>query len=428
MQSRLTVVALLGAMALAACTSNVPPASPATPSPTATEARSPSSMPTVGATPTAALPSATPRPTDVGPLTLQIPEAAVHKLSRGAPSATFGSRVFRSSSPSRKTGASIFMGDFATGTSLMLVTLAKGHDIDGMAATADRVIWVETWRDHPSPPSNLTPGCTDAGKPLRWKISAMVLASRARTVLAAGTNTRTAVTGECADVNPPVVAADGERVAYTLEAPTPGKPAANRIVVRSLVDGTVIRRIQSQGLVHDLQLDGRAIAYRDLPAQHPHDAIVDPFDGALMATTDDSAPPAQIDEHVGVSGLGGGQLAWAGSGATDGSISTTTLGSDIVSRSVGFVEPDFVTEQAGQVAVGDGVIAWIFYGDTGDTTTSRLAISLSEQLAVRFIPGFFAPDFVAIRGGWLVWDSYLGTPTNWPAGLYGIPITDLPAQ
>ena len=431
MQSRLTVVALLGAVVLAACTSNVPPTSPATPGPTASAARSPSGAPTILATPTAALPSATPTPspTDIGPPTLAIPDAAVHVWKDGGAAVSFGSRFFGWESTRRNTTTSITTGDLATGKSLALATLAKGHGVTEMAATTDRLIWVETWRDHPSPPSHSVPGCVDAGKPLRWRISAIGLASHAQTTLASGTNRRTAVDGECADVNPPVVAADGDRMAYTIEAPTPGKPAANRIVVRSLVDGTVIRRVQSQGLVRDLQLDGRAIAYRDLPAQHPPEAFVDPFDGTLMATTDDSMPPAEIDEHVGVSGLGGGRLAWVNTGAADGSMSTTVLGSDVVFRSLGFVAPDFVADGVEQIAVRGDLVAWIVSGLDGDIGTSRLAFWRSPDPSTRYVAGFLQPDYVGLSGGWFVWDATLSDPgVKWPAGLYGLPLAALSAH
>lgn len=429
MHTRRALFGLVAVLAMG-CASTVPPssslptASPApasAPLPTASPSRSPVVVPSA---PSSA--AASPQPF---PLTLLVPDPAVHVLPSEQPWATYGSLSIGETPFGRSARVSLTMSDLATRTTVTLATLAKGHALAQVATTADRVVWVEIWRDHPSPSSNQVPGCVDAGKPLRWKVAALVIATRKASTLASGTNVRTAVGGECADVNPPVIGADADRVAYTLEAASPAHPVANRIVVRSLLDGTKVRSVTSTGLVRDLLLDGQAIAYRDNTNVDRGSGTVYPFDGRLMAIADDAAAPTVLDEHVRAAGLGGGRLAWIRGDATDGSMWTAMLGSDQRLHVTGFVAPDFTANGADQIDVSGAVIAWTVTGLAGDINTSRLAAWLNGDPSARYVAGFLDPDYVGVSGGWLVWDATLSDPgVKWPAGLYGMPITDLPAQ
>lgn len=397
--------------------------SPAAQVPVASSSGSPadrsSAAPPSSAPPSAASPSSTPP-------TLAVPEGPLHVLPAGAPWATYGSRALETTAGVKSTVAgTLTMSDLATGRTVTLATLPEHHEVAQAVTTADRVSWVETWRDHPSPPTNAVPGCVDAGKPLRWEISALVIATGRRSVVASGTNVRTAIGGECADVNPPVIAAEGGRVAYTLEAASPDRPVANRIVVRSLDDGHEIRSITTAGLVQNLLLDGQTIVYRDLTTFDPLSSIVDRADAHLMVVVDDAAAPTQLDEHVDAVGLGGGRIAWSRRDSADGSVWTVMLGSRAREHLTGLAGSDFAAETVSQIAVSADLIAWTVWGRIGDLNTSRLAAWRRGEPSPRFVAGFDQPDYVGISAGWLVWNASINDLEGKPAGLYGIPLAAL---
>lgn len=404
----------------AGCATTPPSVSPETSAtPVSTGSPSPSAL---IASPTAT-PTSTPTPTAT-PLLVTVPIEALRSLPMGA-SAVFGSRVFTFDSSKTGTLETITMRDLATGAASVLGRTSEGHYVDAIVATATRLLWVETWRrDHPTPPGYAL--CLDQGRPLRWRIVVMVLATRARSVIASGSNVRTAIDGECADVNPPVIAVDGDRVAYTLELASRAHPFANRIVVRSLVDSTRIRTIATAGLVEDLALHGPVVAYRDNVGSDPSLGAIDPYDGRLMVATADDAPPVRLDVHVRAASIGEGRIAWARADTTDGSVWTEVLGSHTKRLLRPVLAPDFQPESVSQIAVGRATVAWVIWGTANsDTGTSRLALWTDGGLGPGLVDGFAQPGYVALGGGWLVWDAELGADGGEPGGLYGLPVSAL---
>jgi len=377
----------------------------------------------------------TPGPTSVpgrspAPATMSIPAGALRSLPGLGPRAAQGPLVYGELNrvAGESTGDAVALGDLTSGLVRPLIRLAAGHALADLAATDGRVVWVETWRDQPSPPGNAIPGCVDAGKPLRWRIRTLVPGAPAQDV-ASGTNVRTAIGGECADVNPPVVAIDGDRLAYALEAATSASPVGNRIVVVSLASGSAIRTISTTGLVLDLRLSGTAIAYREcLPTFD--DATVEPLDCRVMATASDDRLPAPVEAHASALALGGTRLAWVRSEAGDGSIFTSVLGSDEIVRVAVPLDATLAVQGARLLAASDGVVAWSVDGtEIGGSEagfwTSRLAVWLPGDPSARLLRGHGPPDFVAVGGGWLVWRDYVGKAGGAPEGLYGVPLEAL---
>jgi hypothetical protein len=380
-------------------------------------------------------PSPSPTPPD-----LALPDSPLRVLPAGTPWSTFGSRALETASGDTSTaGWTLTLSDLATGRTVTLATLPAHHEVAGAVLTADRVVWVETWRDLTTPSTGdaspivttaisryaTVPGCVDAGKPLRWTITSLVVATGRRVVVASGTNVRTAIDGECADVNAPVIAAEGERVAYTVEAASRDHPVANRIVVRSLDDGHEVRTITSAGLVRDLGLAGQTIVYRDNTVLDPGGATVDPWDGRLMVVSDDGAAPTLLDDHVRAVGIGGGRVGWSRTDAADGSVWTVSLGSGTTAHLTGLATSGFVPDLVSQIAVSTDLVAWVVWGRIGDLGTSRLAVWRRGNESPQFVAGFAQPDYVGISAGWLVWDATLGDPNGKPAGLYAFPLASL---
>ena len=385
------------------------------PTPTVAVA-SPSEAPSATAT---EAPTDTPEPT---PGLVTIPTASVRSMAEGA-SVTFGSRVFAVANGRSTDRASITMRDFASTTSTVLVRTIAGHQIGGIAATADRLIWVETWRDHPSPPSNAVPGCVDVGKPLRWRVVAILIASSGvQSVVASGTNLRTAFGGVCNDIDAPVMAADGDRVAYTLEAGTRTNPFANRIVVRSLATGAQIRSITTVGIVQGLDLNGQAILYWDDLATPESTPYAVPFDGSLRLAAGDGTVPSLVDVHVSGAALSGTRVGWISATATDGSVWTESLTSGAKQQLQVVDVADFHPDGASAIAVSNGTVAWIAQGEGSDSVgTSRLGLWTVGGIGPGILDQFGQAEFVGISGGWLAWDASTNGPDGQPSGLYGLP-------
>jgi hypothetical protein len=84
---------------------------------------------------------------------------------------------------------------------------------------------------------------------------------------------------------------------------------------------------------------------------------------------------------------------------------------------------DFRPGGASQIAVGGAMIAWVVVG-TADTdlATTRLALWTEGGAGPGLVDGFAQPDFVALSGGWLVWDATINDVVGHPAGMYGVPV------
>lgn len=380
--------------------------------------QSPSAGPSMAPSPPAELSGTPGAPPSTSPAAiLTIPSGAVHSLSFSlslhSPLAVLGSRVFvleGTGSGSR----TLRVGDLATGKTVALAKLDPGHDISALAVTADRVAWVETWRIGSTGNCNgLVPCCPGQGRPLNWRIMGLVVASGLRSVVASGTNTRTAYQGECADVNAPALAADGDRVAYTLEAAASGAPLGNRIVLRSLADGSMIRSVMTKGFVAWLGLSAHALAYREALGVQLDGGSVQ--DAQLMLATADDRTPALVDVHAISAAVSGDLLVWGRFDATDASIWTTSLSGGARTHVAGPSVPDFKAQgEAGSwwVSLSDGYAAWVTSGTLKDAEQSAIPFLWNVgQPSARLVALPTAIDFVSVSGGWLIWEDMGSRPT-----------------
>ncbi len=357
-----------------------------------------------------------PSPASVGPIVL--PSGAVQDLPAGiwgaAPdgqhSIVGGGAYVLSRTVAKTPTYSVRSVDLATGALTTLATIKTGHNASALASTAVGLVWLETWHD--SPPVGGAGGDPYAGQPLGWQLVELALPDGVLKTIASGSNTRIAVEGEAAGVNPPVIAADGYRLAYTLEAARQDAPFATRIVVMSLSTGAVIRQIDTSGYVAQVGLSGEAIFYREaLNGSGP--ASVNPADAHLMLAPTDGETPREIDHHVHDATIGGDILAWAREDATDASIRTVSLATGEVSTLRG---PSMTVAQGQRgpssgLLVTPGLIAWMVQvQDPNSAWSTELVIWQTGQSVGRVVSGLAQPDFAALGDAWLIWHEQLPLP------------------
>jgi hypothetical protein len=356
-------------------------------------------------------------PTSSPAAILTIPDGAAHSLSFStsfhAPLAVQGSRVFVLEGIGQRS-RTLRVGDLTTGKTVTMATLDPGHDISTLGVTAGRVAWVETWRIGATGNcGGAVPCCPGQGQPLNWRIVGLVVASGVRSVVASGTNLRTAFEGECADVNAPALAIDGDRVAYTLEATASGAPLGNRIVVRSLADGSTVRSVMTKGFVAWLGLGAHSLVYREALGLQLDGSSVQ--DAQLMLATADDRAPELVDSHVISAAVSGDLLAWGRFDATDASIWTTSLGNGPRTHVAGPSVADFKAQgEAGSrwVSLTDRYAAWVTSGTLKGGEQSAIPFLWNVgQPSARLVAVSTAVDMVAVSGGWLIWEDSLSRPT-----------------
>jgi hypothetical protein len=244
MNARLLLVPAI-AIAVAAC--GVAP----TPEPTLT----PSSAPTTTVTP------ASP--------TLPVPTATVTPVPSGSP-ATVAASTFRFPDSLNVTsfatpltaddghfyypsadGRSVIAGDWVSGATRTVVSLAVGHHVDGLAASEGWLVYVEGWKAGPAGKQE-TPCMTNSTEPLNWRIVALRLTTGKGVVVDSGVNRRTTPypgTEICPGPTAPLLGLSGSLVAYDREDATASQPLRERIVLRSLPAGSVVRQVETAGAV-----------------------------------------------------------------------------------------------------------------------------------------------------------------------------------
>jgi len=408
-----TSVTLVASLVLGACTA------------TAQFGSSPSTqLSTSSVPPAATTPALTPTPSESPILT--VPPSAIRSLAIGSPLAVEGSKVFVETGPPNGGTAgqvsTLQVGDLATGMITTVATLEAGRSIAALSATPDRLVWVETWRTGTATDCNgVVPCCPSQGKPLQWQVVGFDPTSQVRQVLASGTNTRIAVQEECADVNPPVLAADSDRVAYTLEATTPTAPFGNEIVVRSLAAGSIVRSVKTAGFVPWLGLTGTALVYREtLGAQLDGGTVQDAR--LMLATTDDQVPNL-VDDHAWSAAVDQDALVWGRTDATDASIWSMAISTGVRIHVPGPATSAFQHEGdpgSWWVSVSGLHAAWVSSGSVNGGAQSAIpflwiAGESTAQLVVlpTAIDGLFASD------GWLIWEDDTG------AAMHGVDVTSL---
>jgi hypothetical protein len=363
---------------------STPPTSPPTKAPTVT--------PTVTATPT--------------PQTLiEIPAGTTRSVD--ATVAYPGDRLFAQDGAQVAyvtTRDGLELADLATGFKTTVVR-SSGHE---------RVLWVDlngndlVWA-HGSFTGNraLTPCDVQGG--LSWAIVARDLATSTDQEVASGTNERV---GACSAVAPALAVDDG-LVAYATEGPTDQRPNGSTIVIRSLATGEVVREVETQRIVTNLDLSSGDVAY--IEGIYPADP--DPYfpfvDERLMISTAANPEPRLVAHDPSSISFAVDRLAWVDSG-TDPESNLTATADGLQAVRIGdqlgppwsdpFTSGHFVTfAQDGVPQVWD------------ERTNTTYTIETPDRASV-----------VSSDGGWLVWYGYHEVAGDLVIELTGLPISELP--
>jgi hypothetical protein len=233
------------AVAVAAC--GVAP----TPPPTLMLSSSPTGTP-APASPTSPVPSETVPPTPTGSpatvaaSTFKFPDS-LNVTSFATPLTADDGHFYYPSAD----GRSVIAGDWVSGATRTVVSLAVGHRIDGLAASNRWLVYVEGWKAGPAGKQE-TPCMTNSTEPLNWRIVAVNLTTGKGVVVDSGVNRRTTPypgTEVCPGPTAPLLGVSGDLVAYDREDATASQPLRERIVLRSLPAGSVVRRVETAGAV-----------------------------------------------------------------------------------------------------------------------------------------------------------------------------------
>jgi hypothetical protein len=309
----------------------------------------------------------------------------------------------------------VHVADLADATAADVTTLDAGHMIasagssgtssfGGFVATPARLFWIEVWYDR-APNNDDTGGDPFGGLPQHWQIVSFDLADRTRSVVASGTNHRVAVGMEGAAINPPVLAIDGDRVAYTVEPAAPTAPDGNEIVLQSLVDGSIVRMVRTQRFVPWIGLTGKAMAYREALGTDLDGSTVE--DARLMIATTDDGPFEAVGDHVGSAALSAERLVWGRTDTTDGSAWTRRLSGGSPVQIAGPTDVGFrSTDQLGtfQMSASEGFATWVAVGTVNGSDQSFVPfVWASGEPASRLLVTSTPIDAIAVSSGWLIW-------------------------
>jgi hypothetical protein len=324
----------------------------------------------------------------------------------------FGARGWEHLRGPRTTlGGQLAVRDLQSGDARTLVTFEFTHAVTQVVAGEDRVAWVESWRDSPSPSAGLLGTCLDTGKPLRWRIAMYQPVTNTQTTVATGTNTRLVYGGTCADIRPPVIDLDGDRLAYSVEAGTSAAPLAQKVIIRAITPGQEVASYAATGSVEELRLSGDAVAWRENAEAAAGSLVLGR--GRLILVKGAGAAPLLIEAHAGALGLSGKRIAWVAAGSTPQAVWTAAI-----DTGQGFAIPmqlasAITAADVAFVTAGESMVAW---GQNVKTPSgccaSLLALWANGEPVARTVEGFGGPVAAWIKGGWLVWTTRHAT-TAW---------------
>ncbi len=346
---------------------------------------------------------------------LVVPARAVHPIP-DAPGAlpardvVAGGAVYQLASSTASGEIVLRRIDPLSGESVVLARIPAGHQAVDLAATSTGLTWLETWSAAGPAPGDVGAGPLAAGPvapvgaPLRWRVMTLAFADGTSRAVASGVNTRIAIQGAGASVNPPLIAADGQRLVYTLEATDSGEPLATRIIVRDLATGTTVRQFDVGSYVSRIGLSGDAVFWITVPSAGT--AGADPNDGTLLLAPSDASTSRVVDTHVKDASIGGGMLAWARETAQDASIEVMPVTGGSLRRVPG--PPVRVgSRQPGPsfgLSATAGWVAWLVLSPRADGSVATELVLWREGAPLgQVVAGLRQPDFVTLSDGWAVW-------------------------
>ena len=322
-----------------------------------------------------------------------------------------GMAYARLATTGQSTVDAITVTDVATGTVTRLTTLPAGHVVEYPALAAAHVVWMESWYAKPPTSCGQSVPCNPrAGQPVLWKVVAVPLAGGPETELGTGTSSRTSIEGEGAAPQAPVLAADGDRVAYAIDAPTTGAPDASRLVVRSISTGAILRQIDMTGYVEQLHLAGQAILIGEGFDTAGAGSIAW-GDATLLLARSDTTSAVKLDDHVIDSVIGTGLVAWSRADATDYSVRTAPLDTltpttiRIPAADVPAV-PNPGAAAYGLTVAGPGLAWTISMADTTGVGSPAFVLWQPGAARARLLTGTGQADTLVAGDGLLGWSPY----------------------
>lgn len=248
-----------------------------------------------------------------------------------------------------------------------LAGLQNDHQIVSPQVTDAGIVWLETW--YTQPPNDCTglTGCgPHAAQPISWALHLTTFAGKT-TQLDHGVDAGWQYDGIGSSATAPAIAAAGDRVAYAVPRPdVPGHADASTIIVRSLPDGRIVRRLDRDGYVPQVGVWDQALLFREaVGGAEPESA--DASAATLYVSPGDDRDPLAIDRNVGGATIGDGGVpgddriawvssqqgaAWVGIANIDGTVPTMVFPASSVDPSLTPVSA------ASPALIGDGV-AWL---------------------------------------------------------------------
>jgi hypothetical protein len=371
--------------------------------PSAPQGSAPAVVPSASALPSMAVSSPTPAPAPTGPITID--PAKVTGLMEGT-FALYDNMGYVRSMADTVSWPTLLAVDFSvSGKGGTLVALKNGHDIASQALTSAGVVWVETWYAQPAIDcGNRTPCAPHEYQPVSWALNLTTLAGKTMQ-LDHGVVSRTSVGGQTASPLPPVMAAQGDRVAYAVpRLNVKDAPEASRIIVRSLPDNAEVRTIDTTGYVAQLGVFGQALIFREA-ADSAGPGTVDAGTGDLNVVREDGAYPVTVASQVSDATIGDGggtgdpRVAWTRADPTDADLYWSALGSNMVA---GVIPSGPVTSGYNPVVIGDG-FAWLTQVQAPDgSSSSQVNLWQPGWETARTVPGLGSPDGIISSAGQLL--------------------------
>ena len=303
---------------LASVTPSVVPSAVATPTfgptpspemtstPEATESTSPSSLPTpplatpIGPSPSAssATDATTLDPDEIRTIPIDVADGYPGTFAQEDSRVAFLTSTFKDT----REVTSVVLADVATGETTTIAQTHGRERILSVDLSGNYLVWATGRWEYPST-GNIPCG---EGGPMSWAVFARDLASGVDNQLAAGTNTDYEGCGAFFAS----ISIDGDLVAYAVEDHAKASNNASTIVVRSLSSGEVVRTIDTDLYVEQVDLSGDDVAF--IAGRLSDDPYADLDSPRLGVSTADSPAISWIakDQYVDTLSFSNGRLAW----------------------------------------------------------------------------------------------------------------------
>lgn len=307
------------------------------------------------------------------------------------------------------------------------------HAIVSPQVTDAGIVWLETWYTQPEIDCTGLTGCgPHAAQPISWSLHLTTFAGQT-TQLDHGVDTGWQYDGVGSSATAPAIAAAGNRVAYAVpRRNVPGHADASTIIVRSLPEGRIVRRLDRDGYVPQVGVWGQALMFREAMGG-PQPESADPTAATLYVSPGEGDDPLGVDQNVAAATIGDGgvpgddRIAWVSNqqGATwvaianvDGTVPTMVFPASSVDPSL------MPLSAASPALIGDGV-AWLNTStDAFGDPIHSLDVWLPHWATGRTVPMLLGATSLATSDGRLLVHG-IGLPAveNTPVG--GIPASAL---